>query len=194
MHAAQAIPSFPVGTDALCFHALCLPLILLAAQVPVWILRFCFRCQIVHGDDASATLGPLRISHLLVATAVTAVALALARVALWQSREALLGQDSMVALACAVLVIMLISTIVVLPTVLAALYSRRWKMTLGITVAVVSAIIVGVVTLSPVRVGGRIWWDQVLVAIVFPESFLLALSAPLVMARQLGYRLRFGRS
>ena len=106
----------------------------------------------------------------------------------------------MVALACAVLVIMLISAVIVLPTVLPALYSRRWKMTLGITVAVVSAITVGVVTLSPVRVfeivtfGGRIRWDQLLYAIIFAETPLLALSAPLVMARRLGYRLRFGRS
>ncbi|MCU0870976.1 MAG: hypothetical protein MUE50_01390, partial [Pirellulaceae bacterium] len=56
---------------------LCLPLFLLAAQTPLWIMRMGFRWRIVHRDDAaSGQFEPLRIGGLLLATAVMGMALA----------------------------------------------------------------------------------------------------------------------
>jgi hypothetical protein len=131
------VPSFLTGrirhadVAEMAATLLCLPLFLLAAQTPLWIMRMWFRWRIVHRDDAmSARFEPLGTGGLLIAMAVIGMALAAAQAS--QSLTARSGDRSIAGLAVAALVIMVISAITVLPAVLAGLYARRLPLALGL--------------------------------------------------------------
>mgnify|MGYP001076587510 CR=1 FL=1 len=171
---------------------LCLPLFLLAAQTPLWIMRMWFRWRIVHRDDAaSGQFEPLRIGGLLLATAVIGMALAAARLS--QSIGSSSGNDSIVWLVVAALVIMVISGITVLPAILAGLYARRLPLALGLALAPDAAIVVVYVALAVTLGGGRFEWELFIVMPVFAGGYFVTLTAPMLIARRLGYRLLWGR-
>ena len=137
---------------------LCLPLFLLAAQTPLWIMRMWFRWRIVHRDDAtSARFEPLRIGGLLIAMAVIGMALAAAQAS--QSLTARSGDRSIAGLVVAALVIMVISATTVLPAVLAGLHARRLPLALGLAFAADAAVVVGYVALVVALGGGRLHWE-----------------------------------
>ena len=171
---------------------LCLPLFLLAAQTPLWIMRMWFRWRIVHRDDAtSARFEPLRIGGLLIATAVIGMALAAARLS--QSIGSSSGNDGIVWLVVAALVIMVISGITVLPAILAGLYARRLPLALGLAFAPDAAIVVVYVTLAVTLGGGRIEWELFIVMPILAGGYFVTLTAPMLIARRIGYRLLWGR-
>jgi hypothetical protein len=175
---------------------LCLPLFLLAAQTPLWIMRMWFRWRIAHRDDAaSGHVEPLRIGGLLLAMALIAMALSAVRAS--QSLTAPSGNHNIAGLVVAALVVMVITAITVLPAVLAGLHARRVPLALGLVFAVDVTVVVGYVALRVALWGGRLDWDvfvQVLVQVpVLAGSFFVALTAPLLIARRLGYRLLWGR-
>jgi hypothetical protein len=83
----------PGDIDHLAATLLCLPLFVLAAQTPLWIIRIWFRWRIAHRDDAaSGRYEPMGIGALLLAIAVIAVALTAARMS--KSMTAWRGDDS----------------------------------------------------------------------------------------------------
>jgi hypothetical protein len=169
---------------------LCLPLFLLAAQTPLWIVRIWFRWRIVHRDAAASDhFEPLRIGGLLLAMAVIAMALAAVRAS--QSLTAPSGDRSIAGLVVAALVIMVISAITVLPAVLAGLHARRLPLALGLAFAVDAAVVAGYVAV--VVALGRMNPGVFVQVPVLGGSFFLALTAPLLIARRLGYRLLWGR-
>lgn len=177
---------------ALVTGLLCLPLLLLAAQVPLWIMRIWFRWRIAHRDDVpSATLRPLRIGHLLLAMATIAAALAAARIS--QSISASPGNDGIVVLAVAALVIMVISAITVLPAVLAGLYARRLPLAHALAFAADVAVVVGYVALFVALGGERLEWEIVIFMAGVAGGFFATLTVPMLIARRLGYRLLWGR-
>jgi hypothetical protein len=172
---------------------LCLPLFLLAAQTPLWIMRFWFRWRIAHRDDgASGRLEPLGIGGLLLATAVIAMALAAARVA--QSLGSSSGDDSIVGLGIAALVTVVISAIAVLPAVPAVLYARRLPMALGAAFAADAVVALGYVVLIAILQGGRFDRDSLITMPVLIGGFFVTLTVPMLIARGLGYRLLCGCS
>jgi hypothetical protein len=171
---------------------LCLPLFLLAAQTPLWIMRMWFRWRIVHRDDAaSGHFEPLRIGGLLIAMAVIGMALAAAQVS--QSLAARSGDRSIAGLVVAALVIMVISALAVLPAVLACLRARRLPLALGLAFAVDAAIVLGYVALVVALGRGRMHWEVFVQVPVLAGGFFVSLTAPMLIARRLGYRLLWGR-
>ena len=171
---------------------LCLPLFLLATQTPLWIMRIWFRWRIVHRDDAtSAHFEPLRIGDLLIATAVIGMALAAARLS--QSIGSSSGNDGIVWLVVAALVIMVISGITVLPAILAGLYARRLPLALGLALAPDAAIVVVYVALAVTLGGGRFEWELFIAMPALAGGFFVTLTAPMLIARRIGYRLLWGR-
>ncbi len=171
---------------------LCLPLFLLAAQTPLWIMRMWFRWRIVHRDDAaSGHFEPLRIGGLLIAMAVIGMALAAAQAS--QSLAARSGDRSIAGLVVAALVIMVISALAVLPAVLACLRARRLPLALGLAFAVDAAIVLGYVALVVALGRGRMHWEVFVQVPVLAGGFFVSLTAPMLIARRLGYRLLWGR-
>jgi hypothetical protein len=155
-------------------------------------MRIWFRWRIAHRDDVpSATLRPLRIGHLLLAMAAIAMALAAARIS--QSISASPGNDGIVVLAVAALVIMVISAITVLPAVLAGLHARRLSLALGLAFTPDAAVVVGCATLILILGGGRLEWELFVFTAVLAGGFFVTLTVPLLIARRLGYRLLWGR-
>lgn len=176
-----------VGRE-LAVSLLCLPLFLLAAQTPLWIMRFWFRWRIVRRDaEAADHVEPLRIGGLLVATTIVSIALGAARVS--QSLLGRSGSSNMVGLVFSALVIVVISAMTVLPAVLACLRARRLPRALGLALVAIAAVPAGFVFLGVNLFGQRVPWQ-----IVFPLSalagfYFVYLTAPLLLARRRGCRL-----
>ena len=169
-----------------------LPLFLLAAQTPPWIMRMWFRWRIVHRDDAtSARFEPLRIGGLLIAMTVIGMALAAAQAS--QSLTARSGDPSIAGLVVAALVIMVISAITVVPAISAGLRARRLLLALGLAFAADVAVVVVYVAMAVILGGQRLEWEIFIVMPVFAGGYFLTLTAPLLIARRLGYRLLWGR-
>jgi hypothetical protein len=167
---------------------LCLPLFLLAAQTPLWIMRIWFRWHIAHRDDGpSISFQPLRIRDLMIATAVVAMALVAAQLS--RAISAPSGNRSIVGLTVAALVVMAISAIAVLPPVLATLRARRLLIALGLVLSVNVAIIVGCVGLMVVFANVPMDWMMFVAMPTFTAGFFVSLTAPILIARKLGYRL-----
>ena len=172
--------------------SLCLPLFLLAAQTPLWIMRGWFRWRMAHRDDVSGRFEPWGIKGLLLAMAVIGMALAAARIA--QSLRSSSGDDSIVGLAIAALVTVVLSAIAVLPTVAAVLYARRLPMALGAAFAANAAIALGYVVLIAILRGGRFDRDWLITMPVLIGGLFVTLTVPMLIARGLGYRLLCGCS
>lgn len=173
---------------------LCLPLFLLAAQTPLWIMRMWFRWRIVHRDDAeSGHFEPLRIGGLLIAMTVIGIALTAVRAS--QSLTASSGNRSIAGLVVAALVVMVISAIIVLPAVLAGLYARRLPLALGLAFAADTAVVVGYVALVVAfgRAPGPLNWEVFVGVPAVAGGYFVALTVPMLIARRLGYRLLWGR-
>ncbi len=192
----MVLPSFSEGDldgDDLLTVAMtglfCLPLLALATQMPLWIMRIWFRWRIAHRDHADPSrFQPLRIGHLLVAMTVVAGALAAARVS--QSISSSREDESIVVLAVAALVIAVASATTTVPAVLACLRARRLPLALGLTFAAEVAVYVA---LAIILGGGRLDWQLIKAALVFAGGYFVTLTAPMLIARRLGYRLLWGR-
>ena len=169
----------------------CLPLLLLAAQTPLWIMRFWFRWRIAHRDAPFSTFRPLGIGHLLLAMAAIAMALAAARFA--QSIGTSSRNENIGGLTVAALVIMVMSAITVLPALLAALYARRLPLALGLAFAGDAAVVVVYVAVLLILGGGRLHWEMLVVMFVLAGGFFVTLITPMLIARRFGYRLLCGR-
>jgi hypothetical protein len=170
---------------------LCLPLFSLATQTPLWAMRIWFRWRIVRRDEIpSATFRPLRIGDLLVATAVVAMSLAAVRIS--QSINDSSGNDTIVGLTIAALVVMVISAITILPVVLATLYARRLLMALALALAGDAAVIVVYVALMVIIGGARLGWEVFVGMPILAAVYFASLTGPMLIARRLGYRLLCG--
>jgi hypothetical protein len=192
----MALPSFlecDLDGDDLFADAMtglfCLPLLALASQMPLWIMRIWFRWRIAHRDHADPSrLQPLRIGHLLVAMTVVAGALAAARVS--QSTSSSRENEGIVALAAAALVIAVVSATTTVPAVLVCLRARRLPLALGLIFAADVAVYVA---LAIILGGGSLDWQLIKATLVFAGGYFVTLTAPMLIARRLGYRLLWGR-
>lgn len=171
---------------------LCLPLFLLAAQTPLWIMRIWFRWRIAHRNTGpTSVLQPLGIRDLMIATACVAMSLAAAQAARSISEPS--GNRSIVGLTVAALIVIVISAITVLPPVLAALRARRLLMALGVVLLAEVAIIEGSATLMMILTDEPVGWETFVATIGIAVGFSVILTTPMLIARKLGYRLLWGR-
>lgn len=171
---------------------LLLPLLLLAAQTPLWIMRIWFRWRIVHQDeDPSVAPQSLRIGGLMIATAVIAIALAAVRFS--QSLNQPLGDPDIILAAIAASLTMTATAVFVLPAVIATLRVRRWLVAAGLVLFLDLALVLGSMVLLA-RLPGT-YFDRIDLLRVSATTIVtfVAIAAPMLFARKLGYRLHWGR-
>jgi hypothetical protein len=174
--------------DDLAAPLLCLPLFLLAAQAPMWIMRFWFRWRIVARDDGTSRhFEPLRIGGLLVATAV--VSLAMGALRLSESLRAPAGNSRLIGLVFAAFVIMVISVVTVLPAVLACLRARRLLLALALAFVATATVPAGFLALMMMIEGRRAPWQAFVLGLGLAGVYFVYLTAPLLIARRRGCRL-----
>jgi len=168
-----------------------LPLLLLAVQMPMWAAKYWFRWRIVNWThsarrQASRSMG---IRDLMIGTGATAICLALAKHA--SDGE---GDEAFIGLAIAMPVVVLISSLTTIPATAATLRSRRlcvalpWILLTNATV--VAAYIATVFGLVDRQFPPASVYREAYALVV---SFTVCLTGPLLIARWLGYRLRWGR-
>jgi hypothetical protein len=119
--------------------------------------------------------------------------LALAAAQASQSLMERSGNRSIAGMVVAALVINVISAITVLPAVLAGLYASRLPLALGLAFAADVGVVVGYVALVVALGRGRLNWEVFVQVPVLAGSFFVTLTAPMLIARRLGYRLLWGR-
>ncbi|NQT15363.1 MAG: hypothetical protein HQ582_21585 [Planctomycetes bacterium] len=172
---------------------LCLPLLAIATQSPLWLARIWLRWRIEHreGPFPPSEVEPFRIRDLLAATA--ALALALSAIRLGMPEDIPSEEAFLIGFAIAALVAAAVSLFTTLPVVAAALRTRRALMTLPAILLVHVAALLGVfVILSAVFQEWPPAWVYVgIVAMGF--GFFACLAGVLLVARGLGYRLAWGR-
>lgn len=174
------------------FMPLSAPLLVLAVQTPLWIVRLFFRWRIVRdqGLDAAAPEAPLSIRDLMVGTVLVAVSLAAARVAPRDTPDAELWIGWAIALAsCGG-----VSLIALLPV--SAWLLRQRNIIVGLILTAVYAVLAVVVTWIVIyiidRNFWRNWWEMVGIAIMI-VSFGATLALAALAARAAGLRLEIGQ-
>lgn len=173
---------------------LCLPLICLGVQLPLWILRFWLRWRIVRedADSVGARMTTLRLRHILIGTAWVAVALGAARMATPEGMDSEAG--FLIVTFISAIVFMLLTTVTSLPLLIAILHSR----TLRVTLPVIFGVLIVTVTMCFLSV--TLFSRDPTVAMAFAGAvgsliggYLAGLVGVLLVVRNLGYRLRWGR-
>ncbi len=182
--------SLPTWEEAMSI-ALCAPVALLAFQAPYWALRGGLGWRVVTSTQAKelAKPTPLSIQHLLLATAVVAVGFATIRSAatLLQTNVTEFTIGFTVALG----VWAIMSLIATVPVVIATLRARNavlWVSATLLSYVVIAAIFFGVAYIASGPPYPRLV-DLLPLFAVFVGFFLL-LTAPLLIARRMGYRLQ----
>ncbi len=168
---------------------LCLPLVSLVIQLPLWLARIWLTGGFVSADGPSPEISKrsLNIRDLMLFTAVVAVTFAAARLA---SRDyGRSAPEFLVELLIQAGVAAVICLFSVLPTVIATHLARRgpWAAAVAILFETAAYVIL-IVVLS--LIGGSppprdMYW---IFAVVF-VSFVVFLTTPLLISRRLGYRL-----
>ncbi len=169
---------------------LCLPLVLIAMQMPLWAARYWLHWRVApFGDDCPKPGGHhFRVRDLLIATGVVAVAFSAVQLAapLSMKSATFLVSTVVIALVCAG--ISLISTV---PIVLVALGARRFAWVIPLLLLWGTAAIYGTirafVTFAAV---GPFMRGRDLAAMA--SAYFVCLAACMLLARWLGWRLRWG--
>lgn len=167
----------------------CLPLLLLAAQAPLWIMRIWFRWRIVHRDDGPSTpFQSLRIRDLMIATAVIAMALTAAQIS-----QSFNGDGNIVGMTIAALVVLAISAITVLPTVLATLRSRRLLLAMSVVLSLDIAVVLCYMAILALFFDAPVTtWETYVGTPIITVGYFVISTSPMLIARKLGYRLLWG--
>ena len=172
---------------------LCLPLIAIAIQSPLWLARACFGWRLARGEDPirQSGTGTFGIRDILIATAVLALALSAARLAV--PDEVSSDDEFLLPLAIAALVVAGVSLLTTPPVVVATLRARRtW---LALPVALLSEFIMVLGFGLVLRViGGYLPPRQEYLGVAFTVGgFFACLAGALLVVRRFDYRLFWGR-
>ncbi|NQT16124.1 MAG: hypothetical protein HQ582_25430 [Planctomycetes bacterium] len=168
---------------------LCLPLLAIAIQSPLWLARILLRWRVEHiaGSSQESDDEALRIRHLLGATAAVALAFSAAQMGVPADGESLVG------LAIAALVAAGVSLFTTLPAVAATLCAHRLWLTLSaillldVAVFAIFLVITSVVAKEWPRAEEYVGFASMAV------GFFVGLTGVMLVARRLGYRLVWGR-
>jgi hypothetical protein len=172
----------------------CLPLVLLAVQIPLWVARVWFGWRIV--DLNRAGNGPPRehfhLRHFFVATGVVALAFALAR--LGNTRDVESTEEFMLAMVILAIVCGLISTCTLLPLLVATLRGRRVWLYIPFTIGLLWILLsVAFMVLSAFAPTGMSRGELFAVHVMF-LTYVGLLAGIFYLARLCGYRLAWGRA
>jgi len=168
---------------------LCLPVVYVSIQIPLWIVRFAFswRCEFVGGMKPEQAMSPLTIRKLLIGTTFVALALAPTRAAASVTAESMPEFWMVLAIVCASTAGA--SSITTLPIAWSTLRARRlvWGLS-GLAIYVVVAICVTLTVVCILEKGRLSFWETFAVATTV-VSFAAMMTATLLSIRLLGFRL-----
>jgi len=168
---------------------LCLPIVCLSIQIPLWVMRFAFawRCEFVGGASAESELPPLTIRKLMMGTTLIALALAGARAAVSVAPEPASEFWLVLAITCASTAgISLISTLPIVWSTLRPLRHVWWISGLAVYVAIATVVTLIVVGVLETR---RVSFREVIGSSTAIVSFAAMMTATLLSVRLLGFRL-----
>ncbi len=172
---------------------LCLPLMAIAIQSPLWLARTCFGWRVARGGDPSRPSGgaTFALRDIFIATAVVALALSAARLAVPDSVSS--DDEFLLPLAITVLAAAGISLLTTLPAVVATLRARRIWLALPAALLLDVMIVVGFIEIVSAIEGSPPPWQAYVFLAYMAVSFFVCLSGVLLVARGLGFRLSWGR-
>jgi hypothetical protein len=167
---------------------LCLPLLALAVQLPLWIVRIWDGWTIVLAEASypDSRKQPLQIRHILIATGVVAVALATPR-AFDTGDAAPIGFLPMLVLQA--LVYSVLSLLTTLPITVATLRAQRWPRAFAL--AALPGILIGGGMLATIAFSAppRIMWEAYAMITCVLASFYATTGGVLLIVRRAGFRL-----
>jgi hypothetical protein len=175
--------------------AFCLPLVLLAMQLPLWIFRVLAQWRLVSNDGIAPSKPPqMTIAGILGAMTLIGISLALVKLGLQviESEETAFWWTA-VAVACASGGI--ISLLVLVPITVLMLRLNSWLAGLGLSVLFLLAI-VSIAVITTAAITGNMRSMSFGTYLAFPAAFsglVGGLLLPLVLIRLANYRLRWGR-
>lgn len=172
---------------------LCLPLVAIAIQLPLWLARAWLGWRVLHRADPSRQSGgaAFGIRDILVATAVLALALSAAKLAV--PDRVFSETEFLFPLAIVALVAAGISLFTTLPVVVATLRARQIWLALPVTLALdVMILVVFMATGTAIARRPPPWQAYVGMACMV-GGFFVSLTGVMLVARRLGYRLVWGR-
>jgi hypothetical protein len=168
-----------------------LPLLAIAIQLPLWVVKFWFGWRVQHRVEPAGPRGgeTFSIRDMFLATGAVALALTAARFAPQDEGP---GQRWFLALIVIALATAAVSLIAVLPAVVATLRVRRLWWSLPITLLLQGAALFGLfIVICRIEGHSPSLRDRVGTAWM-AAGFFLSLTGPLLVARGLGYRLVWG--
>jgi hypothetical protein len=189
----SVIPSLAAYLKIVLTGLLCLPLIAISIQTPLWAMRMWYGWRLTDEVDAAAEGSRPKpsIRHLMLATAVVALALACVRWAM--PSGTVVTEEAFLTVMSIVLFAAPFSGITSIPTLVATLRTQRVCRSLAVVFAWYVAMVMTVVVTYSVLDGT--WPD---LDILLPPSTVLAglfvfLNGVMLIYRWLGYRLQSGR-
>jgi hypothetical protein len=170
---------------------LCLPLIAVAIQTPLWLARFWLHWRVRHQSDQPEADGtpPLRIRHIMLFTAVAALALGLVRLA-----SSFYPNPALVTgVVGGALWAMFNSLFILLPVLAATLKSARLWLYVPACVLVGGGIYLGVLVSLAISFGEDPPAQAYAHVAAAVAGIYVNLAGVLLVMRRLGYRLEWGR-
>jgi hypothetical protein len=174
--------------------ALCLPLVLIAAQLPLWALRVFARWRLVQEDGAAFSPPPqMSIAGILVATTVVGATLASARFGahLWDASS---SSSWWLGLGIACAAAAGLSLTLLAPVCYLGLRMRPAPLGLLLSLLFLLLVIAVAATMAYWNMGapGRPFGSYLAIPSV-SAGFVVSLLAPLALLRMFDFRLRWGR-
>ncbi len=166
---------------------LCLPIVYLSIQLPLWIVGFLFswRCESVGQAPSEPITHRLTIRKMMIGTALIAMSLAAARAGASVTHVSRFWM--VLAIVCTSTAG--ISTVSTLPVVFATLLAhRRWRAISVLWIYVAIATSVAFIAINVVGPGGLTYWDMfgITTSVV---SFVGVMTLAMMAARLVGLRL-----
>jgi hypothetical protein len=171
----------------------CLPLFLLATQLPLWFFRMWLRCRFVFRSDTESTSAtrPLSLRDLMLATVVVAMVFAAARLAKPEEVDSVAEFLLPVLLGAAVAGVISLCTTV--PTVFATHLARNTVVAVTVAVGIEAVFFVSLIAIASLIEGTSPPSDAFFYLTVVFVSYSVFLTGPILLSRLLGYRLVWGR-
>ena len=171
---------------------LCLPLLAIGIQAPLWLARIFYGWRILRPITAAAELGreEFGIRHIFVGMTFVGLALAAARFA-----DAIPSRGGvLIPVAIASLVACLISLLTMLPLIVATLRAQRLWLALPVTLLVDTMVLVGFVVIVTLIDGRGPPWETIFYMASVVGGFFVSVTTVMLAVRRLGYRLMWGRT